>query len=247
MFFSCFFEFLGDKILEINRRGANGMKSNQKILLEELIEKKKIAWEYLKQKDFQFPFSEKVLALIEENLHRVQFVNDHIGVRDFLFISEDDTFYTSNFFVAIDVECEKEYSYQKNLELMLRKYIDYPVEAYQKLVHFFTNTNRTLYVGVGFVESIFINMDKYEEKLEEGLSEEEALKQLRNFPDWYKAVALDPDNISYLSAKAEKYINNLKRIEQIFWNEKMNIILMKKDLDEADHRELRKLSCLLKA
>lgn len=207
---------------------------------------KKTVWNKLKERNFRFPYSKKVMALIEENLHRVQFVNDHIGVRDFLFISEDDTFFTANFFVAFNVECEKSNSYQKNLELMLKKYIDHPSVAYQRTVDFFENTSRTLYVGVGFTESKTINYEEYTEKLEEGMTEEEALKCVRKFPEWYQEVALDPISVPFVSVKTESYINRLKRIEQNHWNEKMNTILMKEDLSETDHQELKELSCFLK-
>jgi len=208
--------------------------------------KKKLALERLKERNFNFPFNKKVLALIEENLHRVQFVNDHIGVRDFLFICEEGLFYTGDFFVALDVECEKENSYQENLELMMQKYTDYPVEVYQKVIRFFEETSRILYVGVGLVESKVIDFDEFMIKVEEGMTEEEALKCVRCFPDWYRAVALDPDDIPYLSVKAEKYISKLKRIEQSLLNEQMNAILMKKELNETDQQTLKKLSCLLK-
>ncbi|MDU9693205.1 hypothetical protein WKH56_07350 [Priestia sp. SB1] len=209
---------------------------------------KKEVWQKIKQRPFKFPLKEEVFSLIEENFDRVDFVLDHVGIRDFLFIVEDTpnlSAFTANLFTTINVACEKDYSFKKNLELSLYKYNSDTSTSLKAIKELFKDTERTLYVGVGFKESQKIDQAKFTEEILSGkyTTQEEVLKALRDFPEWYANYAKDPNNISFITVKAENFINDvLKPLEKFYIQNQINSILLKRRLTENDKLLLKDLT-----
>jgi hypothetical protein len=206
---------------------------------------KKEVWEKIKERDINFPFKKELFTIIEEHFDRIDFIKDHVGIRDFMFIAEEDTKFTANFFVAINVECEKSYSYKKNLELFLAKYNANPLLALKELVDFFEQTERILYIGIGFKESEKIEEDKLAEELLSGkyTTQEEILKAIRKFPEWYAEYAKYPEEVSFITVKAEKYIKEVLRpLEKIALKRQLDSLLLKDDLTNKDKELLKTLA-----
>lgn len=208
---------------------------------------KKEVWQKIKQRPFKFPLKEEVFSLIEENFERVDFVIDHVGIRDFLFIVEDTpnlSAFTANLFTTINVACEKDYSFKKNLELSLYKYNSDASSSLKALKELFEETERMLYIGVGFKESQKIDEAKFTEEILSGkyATQEEVLKALRKFPEWYSDYAKDPKDIQFITVKAEKFIRDvLKPLEKFSIKTKIDNILMKQELTENDKILLKNL------
>jgi len=208
---------------------------------------KKEVWQKIKKRPINFPLKNDVIALIERNFDRVEFVKDHVGVRDFLFIAEETeniSAFTSNLFTAINVACEKDYSFKKNLELFLYKYNGDVVTSLNNLTELFETTKRTLYIGIGFKESQKIDEAKFTEEILSGKyqTQEEALKVIRKFPDWYASYAKDPRDINFITVKAEKFITDvLKPLEKSHITAQINNILLKNPLSDNDKVLLKNL------
>ena len=208
---------------------------------------KKEVWQKIKQRPFKFPLKEEVFSLIEENFNRVDFVIDHVGIRDFLFIVEDTpnlSAFTANLFTTINVACEKDYSFKKNLELSLYKYNSDASSSLKALKELFKETERMLYIGVGFKESQKIDEAKFTEEILSGkyTTQEEVLKALRKFPEWYSSYAKDPKDIQFITVKAEKFIKDvLKPLEKFSIKTEIDEILLKEQLTENDKLLLKNL------
>lgn len=206
---------------------------------------KKEVWKKIKTMDIDFPLRNELFSMIEENLERVDFTRDHVGIRDFIFVAEEGTHYTANFFVAINVECEKTYSYRDNLILFLQKYNDNPIKALKELADFFENTDRTLYLGIGFKESDKIVQEEVVEKYLSGnyTTQEEILKDVRKFPDWYAEYAKNPEEINFITVKAERYIKEvLKPLENESLKIQLNELLDKEELTINDRALLKEMA-----
>lgn len=210
-----------------------------------MMQTKKEVWRKIKDREINFLLKNQLYSIIENYFERVEFVKDHVGVRDFLFLAEDGLSYTSDFFIAINVECEKSYSYSENLELFLKEYNDESIKALNGLENFFEKTNRTLYIGIGFKESEEINKEEFSSAFLSGKysSQEEILKIVRKFPEWYKDYAKYPEEIRFITVKAEKYITDVLRpMERLALKNQMNEILEKNDLSNSDKDLLKTLA-----
>ncbi len=209
------------------------------------MDEKKAIWGKIKNLDFGITVSNELFAMVEENLHRVEFVKDHVGIRDFLFLAEKGTEYVADFFVAINVGCERSYTYKKNLDLFLQKYNDKPIEALAELADFFVNTERTLYIGIGFKNTEGIKEEDIIDKLlnNKYKTQEEILKDIRKFPDWYDEISKYPEDIKFLTVKTEKYIKEvLKPLENTALRKQLDGILEKDDLSNNDKKLLKELA-----
>jgi len=189
---------------------------------------KQQVWEKIKERKYDIPFKEEVFSLIEQNLSRVQFIKDHLGLRDVLFFSEVGTeeFFSSTLFIALDVETEKNKSMEQNEEAFFKKCEDDPEEVIEELTNFFEQTERILYIGIGFVETtnpelrnkkIPVLTDRGNQEIplydylifkgvEEGKASSyaEMSKLLRKFPEWYEEYATMPEEENILTIKEEK-------------------------------------------
>lgn len=198
---------------------------------------KQVVWSKIKERKYSSSIIEDIIKVIEKNFERIDFVKDHVGVRDFLFIAEEGTKYAADFFTSINVECEKEYSYLTNLRLWFKNNNANTDSAYKELVNFFDSTDRTLYIGIGFKESeVYLKEELAEEILSQKYEvEEEILKKLRKFPKWFEEFAKWPEDINFITVKAERYIKNVLRpMEKEVLKGKIDEILSKETLSNTD-------------
>lgn len=147
---------------------------------------------FSKIKTLQFPKEIKpLLDLLDKHVDRIDYVKDHVGLRDFLFIAEENAnefeFQTFCYFdVPINLDNDDE-----NFLTLNQMMIYEPKEVFQSVKDFFENTDRILYIGIGFKQSVlkqsdmFLVHDLLEKK--EAKTAFEALSKVRKFPSWYKA------------------------------------------------------------
>ncbi|MED2737832.1 hypothetical protein [Bacillus toyonensis] len=198
---------------------------------------KQVVWNKIKERKYSSSMIEDIIKVIEQNFERIEFVKDHVGVRDFLFIAEEGTKYAADFFTSINVECEKDYSYLTNLRLWFKNNNANTDSAYKELVNFFDCTDRTLYIGIGFKESeVYLKEELAEEILSQKYEvEEEILKKLRKFPKWFEEFAKWPEDINFITVKAERYIKKVLRpMEKEALKGKIDEILSKEKLSKTD-------------
>lgn len=185
---------------------------------------KELVWEKIKEEtDMVFPYKLEVFELIDFHLDRIEFVKDHIGLRDFLFLAETGTHFTSDLFIAINTNVEKEMSVSEKEMAFMEKYKDDPDEVLEELENFFETTDRTLFVGIGFVETssteeeeISVLLDLQRGEIE---TVQEGLKNLRKFPRWYDLIAKMPEEVEFLTKSEEKKLI-MKKVDQILDKEK---------------------------
>lgn len=219
------------------------MERDQKKGLDKL---KKQVWDKIKGVTvFEFPFKQQIIELIEDNLERIEFVKDHLGVRDFLFLAESGTNYTSELFAAFDVNAEIHESNKQKKEAFIDQYDDDPYSIIAKIKAFFNETNRTLYVGVGFMESETTEeqIHRAQQLYSTGVanSPEEAMKMTRVFPEWYSDYARMPEEIDMLSIKKEAYSKEQREKEL-----KALIKEIDKTLDDDDEKRFKLLTAKYK-
>jgi len=153
-----------------------------------------------------------LLGLIEKNIQRIEYVKDHVGLRDFLFIAEKEAKgYEFGIFACFDVDIvygDKEH----NLLAMNDCLIEDVRDIYYKLDDFFKNSDRILYVGIGFANSaptpedhfrIFHAMESNE--IDDPM---EALVKMRRFPEWY--IAKFPQEVE----ENEKLLTRLQLVQE---------------------------------
>lgn len=165
-------------------------------------------------KIMKLSFTEEVqpiLELLELHIDRIEFVKDHIGLRDFLFIAEEKAVeYELPVFSVFDLEVDSNDSAKNHL--LFHQSMIYDEDAvYDGLVSFLENTTRTLYVGIGFKESFLTNEDMFlaHELLKSKKVKDkfEAMSRVRRFPKWYKAKV--PSDI----IKEEQLLSDLEELE----------------------------------
>lgn len=205
----------------------------------------------IKQHDISFKLKDDLFELLEENHERIQFVTNHVNIRDFLFMAEKGTSYTADFFVSLDVECEPHFTFEQNVEKFSQKYVDAPLAAFSQVVDFFEKTNRILYVGVGFVECELTKEDELNilQEFRNGLIRcyDEGAKKYRRFPVWYQNAAVDPSSLVYVSKRTESAVkDDMRRIERATIQQEIDRILDKKVLTKRDKELLQELSYQLR-
>lgn len=131
-----------------------------------------------------------LLRLIEDNLDRVEFVKDHVGLSDFLFIAEKKAEkYDFPCFACFDLDIKD--NNEQNFLSMNQSLVYDPNEIYNDLLNFFENSKDTFYLEIGFEESIptqEVNFKVYKMlKNKEYNDIQEAISKTRTFPSWYKA------------------------------------------------------------
>lgn len=217
--------------------------------------KNKLVWDKIKERKYEFPNKEEIFNLIESHSERIEFVRDHIGLRDFLFIAEAGTqgFYVSDLFVATDVEFSARNDVEGNDDALREKTIEDPMEVLEELRSFFANTRRTLYLGVGFLETTNQDLRRIkvpvededgqlkvisllEVKIIQGLqsgkysSYQEAMKDLRVFPEWYTQRSVMPEETGQITMEDEKRtIMEDRIIQEGYLKVKINMALDQMD------------------
>lgn len=212
-------------------------------------------WKKIKEREYDIPNQNEIFNLIETHLDRVEFVRDHIGLRDFLFIAESGTqgFYISTLFIATDVEASKRNTMSENDEAFHEKLNEDPIGVLKELQSFFANTNRTLYMGIGFMETTSQEMrdtkvpiQDMDGELQEislleatiiaGLqsgkyrSPQEAMKDLRKFPDWYTETSVMPEETEQVTVEEEKQaVAETLLVQKLYLKGQINEALDRKD------------------
>lgn len=167
-----------------------------------------------------------VFSLLEENLDRIEFVKEAIGLQDFLFIAQDGTeeFEDSPFYACFDVAIDPD-NEELNFISMKKNMISAVDEILLRMTEFFSATDRTLYLWVVFEESsleqtdMFRVMDKLRSKVE--TSPFEAKAKLRQYPEWF--IGKLPSEI----AEENNLLQKIKEYEESL-HETMQKELMKK-------------------
>lgn len=193
------------------------------------INKNEKIWEKVKERDFEFEFKNETFELIEKNLEKVEFIKDHVGLRDVLFLAETSTqgFFTSTFFAAFNVDADPSYSIEENEEAFAEAYIDDPEIVFNELKNFFKEGKRKLFVGIGFEETTSpeLRNQKFKSKTPTGEIQEitgldleiirllstgeaetyqEASKMLRKFPEWYEVDTKMPEEVEQITVKKDE-------------------------------------------
>lgn len=176
-----------------------------------------------------------LLGLIEKNIHRIEYVKDHIGLRDFLFIAEKDARgYEFNIFSCFDIDVK--YGNKDHNILAMNEGITEDVrEIYYKLDDLFKNTDRILYVGIGFRDSAPTPEDHFRlyNAMERNEIEDpmDALVKMRRFPDWY--IAKFPQEVE----ETEKIMERLRQAQAQLKNNAKHDLMRQIDLALKQNNE----------
>jgi uncharacterized protein YpiB (UPF0302 family) len=139
-------------------------------------------------------FSDNALSLftlLENYMDRIEFVKDHVGLKDVLFVAEDNASgYRYPIFLCLDVNI-KFGDKDHNLVEMEKSIMHKDQQIKNSLIEFFVESQRMLYIRIGFKESVLKPEDAFivYEAMEKKEIEDphEMLMKLRRFPSWYEA------------------------------------------------------------
>lgn len=132
-----------------------------------------------------------ILALIEKNIHRVEFVKDHIGLKNFVFLAEKEaTKFEFPYFACFNLDTQE--NDEAHNFVSMNQALIYDLKEIQKDVKdFFVEEDGTLFVEIGFKESVPNQEDRFRVyqllKKKEANDIQEAIAKVRKFPSWYKA------------------------------------------------------------
>lgn len=225
----------------------------------------KETWELIKRRDIDIPCKDEVFRLIENNLHRIVFVKDHVGVPNVLFVRENGTenIYPYPIILALHVTNETKYpSLEEQLDSFLEKKELVPKKIVQQLETFFKETKQTLYISIGFIETTtphlrkqMIEIEKDDGKttkvslhriilngaLESGAASSplDAIRKMKLFPKWYDTVAKMPEEIQdSLQTVANKKMKLVK--EQQKTMKQIENLFVHPAMDEKEQEEIKK-------
>lgn len=204
---------------------------------------KKIVWENIKNRMYSFSNKNEIFELIEKHFERVEFVKDHIGVRDLLFFAERGTerHYPIDVFTAIDVHVEGAKTIEEKRISFKKKFNDQNELIMKDLLNFFTNTKRTLSIAIGFKETVLTETDELliSLALNEGKIKtiHEGIRKVRRFPTWFEEYAIMPEEAEQEIEKGEP---NLE-IKELILHE-INLLLKKEKRSEEEEEKLTYLS-----
>lgn len=168
-----------------------------------------IIFEHLDKETFPTEVS-VVYKLIKEYAHRVQFVKDHNGVHNVLFLSTADSaksIFEYPYFSAYQIDRDIPATIQNTV-------LEYTPEGiYSSTKDFLETTDSILYVGIGFPEC-FVTNDDYFEILylmeDTKCNVVDAFVSLRRFPEWYSEEAEFPIYI----LKEKEYLKEMQLVEK---------------------------------
>lgn len=170
-----------------------------------------------------------ILALVERYLPRVEFVKSAIGLKNVLYIEEDsielDEF---PYFLSLSLTFDPANKYEAYAALYEQAVSDKEV-ILASLQAFFEKEKTTLYIEVGFSESILTNHDMFKVrdimKQNRHLEPFEVINQLKKYPAWYEAKQAG-EVVPY-----KDMISLLYKCEQTFIDEQVSC--MEEELDRA--------------
>lgn len=161
--------------------------------------------------------STPLFELLEKHIERVEFVKDYLGLRDVLFVSElGSEGFRFPVFACFDVNVIVGNRDHNLIEMENSLLHDYD-SIYKKTSELLNDTNRILYVGIGFKETSPTSEMMFE--IYESMKNKEvdnpidALVKLRKFPTWYKAKF--PHEIE----REKRFFDFLKRTENYLLND----------------------------
>jgi len=171
---------------------------------------------------------EPIFELLIQNLHRVEFVKEAVGLRDLLFIAERGAkeFEDNPIYACFDVPIEPE-NEELNY-LSLKKMMITPFEdILLTLRTFFINTDRTLYLWLAFKSSSLPQEDMFRVienlRLKKEKSTFEAKAKLRKYPKWFDGKL--PSEV----IEEANYIKMLHQFEIEVHHYMKNVLLKKID------------------
>lgn len=132
-----------------------------------------------------------ILELIEQNLHRVEFVKDHMGLNNFVFLAEKEaTKFEFPYFACFNLDIHE--NDEAHNFVSMNQSLIYDLKEIQKdMKNFFLEEEGVLYVEIGFKESVPNQEDRFRVyqllKKKEVNDIQEAIAKVRKFPEWYKA------------------------------------------------------------
>lgn len=213
--------------------------------------KKIEVWEKINERTFDTPEQELLFLMIGENIGRIEFVKDHIGLRDYLFIAEEKAKFSFGqpLVLAIDVDARKEQGLQENEKKFKEKCIYDEIEIMETMERFFTTTDRTLYVRIGFSESLLTEMDKsaISMALKDGKIEsaKEGARKIRRYPEWFAKNAKMPEEIDFITYFEEYLLESKLKKEIKIWLQNQIHNLLKKELLTETEEQLFENLCTL--
>lgn len=155
------------------------MKSNKEIFAK------------IKEREFH-DGADGILNILEEHLEKVKFVKSIVGLQNVLYVEElsidieDDPL-----FLSLDLRFDPENKHEA-FSVLYEQAVSDPAEIQLRLRQFFEGqTDTTLYVEIGFAETVLSNDDMFEIKeymeTHKEMEPFEAINKFRRFPDWYDA------------------------------------------------------------
>lgn len=202
---------------------------------------KKEAWEKIKKLDIRIPFKERIFDLIEQNFNKIEFVKDHIGLKNFFFMAEYSTAYASEMFITLNVRYEKGSTLEEMEKMMYKKYTDDSIEVLKKLEEYLLEGEDVLAIGIGFEGSEPNETDtisvEYAYKKGKINSKLEGYRRIREkkMPLFFRSVACMPEDINknelsiqdkekLLMKKIDDSLDKNDENSFLKWTEKINKI-----------------------
>lgn len=172
-----------------------------------------------------------ILELVEQNLHRVEFVKDHLGLNNFVFLAERDaTKFEFPYFACFNLDIQVDDDAHNFVSM--NQALIYDLKEIQKdIENFFTKEEGVLYVEIGFKESVPNQEDRFRVyqllKKKEANDIQEAIAKVRKFPEWYKAKF------------SKEVLDEQVLLEQLEHAERQLLIQLKTDLIQQINRALK--------
>ncbi|MGF7534919.1 hypothetical protein AAGG74_14710 [Bacillus mexicanus] len=213
--------------------------STEKTILEEL-----------KNRDIPNALYKSIFPILEKNLDRVRFVKSFYGLKDIFYFEEIGLeIYDFPFFLSLNCQPTlTEEDKHKNISSIYENAITDVDEIIRKMIHFFANTNKTLFIQAAVKETKLTNDDMWKvfHHMKDYPDKEpfEIMTRMYQYPDWYTAeygeeIALFENSFSLLKELEKKNILSLINTLKI----KIDSSLEKNDMENVSVlvKELKKL------
>lgn len=160
-----------------------------------------------------------IFDLVDLYIDRVEFVKDHVGLKNFVFLAEKDAYrYDYPYFANFNVETTNEGDMQYFTSV--NKTAIYNANSIHKeLKEKFEQTNETIYIEIGFKSAMPSQEEQFRVyqllKSKECTNIQEALLKVRVFPSWYaakpsKEVMIETHLLDQLELAEKRLLAKLK-------------------------------------
>lgn len=179
-----------------------------------------------------------LLDLIEKNLESVEFVKDHNGLENFIFIAEKEaTKFESPLFARFNqTNSRGTKSVSESLIFDLNEIVNHFKEV-------LTGKRKKIYIEIGFKDSALDQEDRFKAyqmlKKKEMNNIQDALIKLKKFPDWYKA-SFSKDVRNYFEFLSEMESVEKRLLHKLKSDLKENINIALKEENVFEFKELSK-------